>query len=500
MSKLILPNRRRFMSHIASTGVAAGLAGLSAEPVLGRAAAGENPISEENTRPGTLEWQLLRCQYENPDTMVAYRLNRKLRSSNVEGYCSKTSLYPGDSIDFHISGRKGDILIDIYRLGYYGGQGGRHMTQLGPFTVEPQPMPMMTMERLRECRWERTVRFDVPRDWTSGVYVAKMTRQESFGAQQYLVFIVKSRQPADVLFMCADLTWQAYNKWPGKNSLYDDGTPELWYTGPNVRVGFNRPYAKYCQVIDAPHTGGSGSFLLWEFPLAFWLEAQGYNVSYCSNLDLHLDETILQRHKLLLSVGHDEYWSREMYDNVMKARDDGLNIAFLSGNAVYHEIVMYNSEIDNRPSRAYARRRMFPDEQDLMGVRSYGTGYGDWTVKQPDHWLFEKTGMQLDEEIPGLIGWEYHGDPAEIAGLEVLAHSVTTKRPDPKTGCSGTHSAIMYPGPRNNMILNVGTIWWPEGLSRPPGHIPARTTRGGPLGVDPRVQQITANFLDRCIG
>ena len=63
----------------------------------------------------------------------------------------------------------------------------------------------------------------------------------------------------------------------------------MWYWGPNVQTSFDRPYGKYCQILDAPLSVGSGEFLLWEFPLAYWMEQHGYDVTYISNLDTHSD-------------------------------------------------------------------------------------------------------------------------------------------------------------------------------------------------------------------
>ena len=64
-----------------------------------------------------------------------------------------------------------------------------------------------------------------------------------------------------------------------------------------------------------------------------------------------------------------------------------------------------------------------PDEGLLMGARNVEpvNGGGDWTCTLPDHWIFEGTGMKQGDAIPGLIGWEYHGQPAtEIPGLQVV--------------------------------------------------------------------------------
>ena len=149
----------------------------------------------------------------------------------------------------------------------------------------------------------------------------------------------------------SDLTWQSYNKWPFRDSLYDDGSTAVWYTGPNVRVSFDRPYAKYPQLFDAPLSAGSGEYLLWEHPMTYWLEQQGYDVTYCSNLDLHFDPKILDLTKVLISVGHDEYWTREMFDTVIKARDNGLSIAFF-----IHELAVHHFMIDFRRKPAGVRK------------------------------------------------------------------------------------------------------------------------------------------------
>ena len=466
----------------------------------------DNPTTEENRKPGTLEWQLRNVRFDDPVTLASFPLVRHLRSSAIEGYVSKTSAYPGESLDIKVSMEpEGEFTIDFYRLGWYGGLGGRHMGRTGPYRGGTQPVPMMSVQRLRECTWETSATLTIPDDWHSGVYLAKLSRDEPYGVQSYATFVVKSRRKADILCQASDITWQAYNKWPGNDSIYTDGTPNVWYQGTEVRASFDRPYAKYCQIMDAPLSLGSGEFLLWEHPMAFWLEQQGYDVAYCSNLDLHLDPKVLDNCKAFVSVGHDEYWSREMFDNVLKARDDGMSIAFLSGNSVYWEIEFHESDVADAPCRVFSRKQLFEDEDRLMGVKSYGPGYGDCTVTNPRHWIFEGMGLRQGDSIPAIVGWEYHGSPADIPGLEVVASSELFQ--GNKSPKEPAHSAVVYPCERGNWVFNAGTIWWPEGLSCPPGHIPARLainsvsvgSSPGTFGVNPMAQAITANALDRMI-
>ncbi len=466
-----------------------------AAPALLRATPRENPLIAENRLSGTCEWQLRH-----------YSLDRGsgsgLRSPRLEGYCSDTSVYPGEKIQFHVStSPPRPFVMDIYRTGYYAGKGGRHFKRLGPFQGEPQDVALMGMERVRECPWKATTELAIPMDWPGGVYLGKLALINE-PVESYIVFIVKSKRPADLLFQCSDFTWQAYNKWPGWDSLYDDGISNhsngFSYVGPNVRVSFDRPYGLYGQVHRVALSLGSGEYLLWEFPMSFWLEQKGYDVTYCSNADIDRDPDVLKRCKVFLSVGHDEYWTRPMYENVMAARDRGVSLGFFSGNAVCRIIEPYKSSVTGKPLRAFARKKHFDDEELLMGVKSYGPGYGDYVVRRADHWMFEGTGMKNGDAIQGLIGWEFHGSPARIPGLvEVAASQLSpySKRPTYDNG--GKHSSVTFPGPKGNWVFNAGTIWWPEGLSSPPGHAPAASEIARSSGADERVQKMTSNLLDR---
>lgn len=482
----------------------AAAAGLASTLGATRARARQpDHIRGENERPGTRDWMATNVRVD-PAT--------KYRSPWIEGYASRTSVRPGESVSLHVSTNPASpFVIDVYRLGYYQGHGGRHMARLGPFAGTPQPDPPVGEMRLRECRWEPCATLTIPDDWTSGVYLGKLTAERD-GLQSYVVFVVRDDRRADFLFQVSDNTWNAYNRWPSQFSLYDDGQ-EFWYWGPGVQVSFDRPYGKYCQIFDAPLSVGSGEFLLWEFPVAYWMEQQGYDVTYVSNADTHSDPDGLLRAKGFLSVGHDEYWSRAMYDHVRRAIESGVNVAFLSGNAVCGLVPMLPSS-DGRPNRIITRTGLFggiddtakgfpamarltedaPSEGLLIGARNMYpvTGGADWICRKPGHWLFDGTGMAEGDAIPGLVGWEWHGDPAPIPGLEVVACGKTTNG----SGVEGQYAATIYPGPKGNVVFNASTIWWGDGLSEPPGYVrPAVYTK--PQGPDRRVQRITRNLLER---
>jgi hypothetical protein len=225
----------------------------------------------------------------------------------------------------------------------------------------------------------------------------------------------------------------------------------------------------------------------------------------------------LLRAKGFISIGHDEYYSLEMYQNLRDAIASGLNVAFLSGNTIC-------GRIDPRPSpagvpnRIYGRADYFgprnegmikrfpgmghfphssPPEALVLGARSNVppcTGGADWICTAPDHWIYYGTEMKHGDRIPGLIGWEWHGEPAAISGLSVVASGPTQSAPGKLNG--GTYTATIYPGTKGNFVFNASTCWWADGISTPPGYVrPSVYT--SPQGPDRRVQQITTNLLNR---
>nr|WP_152052090.1 N,N-dimethylformamidase beta subunit family domain-containing protein [Tautonia marina] len=486
---------------------------VSAAVLMGTLPEGRSSIiREENAKPGTTDWQLTRVR---PD-------GGGFRSPWIEGYCSKQSVKAGETIDLMIStDPPRPFTVEIFRMGYYGGRGARLMTTLGPIEGTAQPVPEPGEKSVHECKWEPSATLTIPDDWVSGVYLGRLTTipeaEDRPYWQSYVVFIVTDDRPADILFQCSDNTWQAYNTWPNNYSVY---THPKGNQGPWANVSFDRPYGREAQfngVVNDPLTFGSGEFLPFEFPLAYWLEQHGYDVTYCSNSDMITPDRGLKC-KTFVSVGHDEYWDIRQFRSVEAMRDAGVSLLFFSGNSVCW-VTPFMPSSDGRANRIIFRGGPYgadndyavnrerdhgpfpergPDEGLLMGARNVEpvNGGGDWVITKPDHWIFEGTGVKAGERIPGLIGWEYHGDPADIPGLEVVAEGtawVGGERPQQWT-------ATIYPGPKENFVFNASTIFWAQGLSTPPGHVLPWSHWSRPHGPDERVQRITKNLFDRAIG
>ena len=466
-------------------------------------------IEKENSKPGTSDWQLTRVRVDS----------KGYRSPMIEGYCSKQSVKAGETIDLKISTSPAEkFSIEIFRTGYYQGHGARLMKKLGPFQGKAQKVPEIGFKNIHECQWETTTQLIIPDDWVSGVYLGRLStipeNDEKPYWQSYVIFIVRDERPADILFQCSDNTWQAYNKWPSNYSVY---THPKGIQGPWANVSFDRPYGRQSQhdaIVNDPLSVGSGEFISFEQPMSFFLEQHGYDVTYCSNSDMLTPERGL-RCKSFISIGHDEYWDIRQYHSVTKMRDEGVNLLFFSGNAICW-VTPFTPNSKGEPNRTIFRGGPYggdytyatlrekehgpfpergPDEGFLMGCRNIEpvNGGGDWTVRKADHWIFEGTGLKNGDSIPGLIGWEYHGDPAAIPGLEIVAGGKVWVGGDQVQNWE----SVFYPGPKDNFVFNASTIFWCQGLSSPPGHTLPWSHWSRPHGPDPRVQRITHNLLKR---
>ena len=208
------------------------LSGLSAATV----------IQTENAQPGTTGWILA-----NPAT-----------NHEIEGYASSTSVNAGGQIQFYVNTKDPSFQIDVYRMGWYAGNGGRLMTTVTSVTGAIQPAAVLSdpATGMLECNWSLSYSLSVPSTWVSGIYLAKLTGSSST-KQSYIIFVVREDSRASVyLYLNSAITYEAYNNWGGA-SLYAFNSP----SGQSEKASFNRPYALNIYHSPAMYGVGAGEFL-----------------------------------------------------------------------------------------------------------------------------------------------------------------------------------------------------------------------------------------------
>ncbi len=482
-------------------------AAMTASAALAQCSAPPNPIVAENCNPGTTEWQV-----------------SGVGDLTIQGFASDVSVNVGQTIYFKISTPATSYHVDIYRLGYYGGAGGRYIATVQPSATLPQSQPACLTDPatlLYDCgNWGVSASWTVPTDAVSGIYIAAPVRGDTGGASQ-IVFIVRNdASHSAVLFQTADETWQAYNGYGG-NSLY--GPTDLFaLTERALKVSYNRPYDT--RVFDYEAV----TFVFGaEYPMVRWLEANGYDVTYFTGLDAARNGTLIQNHHLYLSVGHDEYWSGQQRTNVEAARDAGVNMAYFSGNEVFWKTRWENS-IDgtNTPYRTLVCYKetlgpnSIPQATAAVDPLDPPTWTGTWRDPsksppadggRPENSLtgtiFMVNGTSADNpgnlsiQVPaadgkmrfwrntsvanlasgqtatlpaGSLGYEWDEDldngarPAGTFDLSTATYTLTTDLLLDQGGIYGagtaTHHMTMHRAPSGALVFGAGTIQWSWGL------------------------------------
>jgi hypothetical protein len=493
-----------------------------------------NAIVAENCNVGTTGWEV-----------------GGLGDLTIQGFATDISVDVGQTIYFKIDTPATSYHIDIYRMGYYGGTGGRYITTVEPSATLPQAQPACLTDPttlLYDCgNWGISASWTVPTDAVSGIYIAAPVRDDTGGASQ-IVFVVRNdASTSAILFQTSDTTWQAYNGYGG-NSVY--GPTDVWdLTHRAFKVSYNRPSDTRTFAQEAA-TWVFGE----EYPMVRFLEANGYDVSYFTGLDADRNGSLIKNHKLYLSVGHDEYWSGGQRTNVEAARDAGVNMAFFSGNEVfwktrwensidgtnipYRTLVVYKETLgpNSVPTATAAVDPLDPPtwtgtwrdtsksppddggrpENSLTGtifmVNGTGTDNpGTLSIQVPAadgqmrFWrntsLANLAAGQTAILPPGTLGYEWDEDldngarPAGTFDLSSATYTLTTDLLLDQGGTYGagtaTHQMTLHRAPSGALVFGAGSIQYAWGLDS--NHDNPIQSSNEP--ADPDMQQATVNLF-----
>ncbi len=471
---------------------------------------GGSTITAENQLPGTTDWQF--------DGLRADDITQQ-----IKGYASATSINIGQPVTFYVTVNPAQqFTLDIYRMGYYQNRGGRlmlHVPNLNGIKQATCPMDPTTGEVA--CSWSASYTLNVPASWLSGVYMVKLTNAQNF--ESYIPFVVRddSRHSA-LLYQQSVTTYEAYNNYPedGPNftglpatgkSLYDYNSSAA-KTGAGTqratKVSFDRPYSA--------ESDGAGQYFEFEAKYVRWLEQNGYDVTYATNIDTAKSGSLLLNHNGFLSVGHDEYWTKSMFDNVSAARDQGVNVAFFGGNDVYWQARLESSAsgVADRVLVCYKDTTLDPvkdstatvrwrdpavnrPEQQLIGLT--GTGQqpdgappASFIATNTSNWVYAGTGLTDNTSVAKIVGYEtdryingYKAPTAAAGTYTLLSSSPYTT----STGATEYQQSSVYQAPSGAWVFAAGSIEWSFGLYND----------GSDTYADPRIQQMTANVLNRFV-
>ena len=469
--------------------VASVLAACSAQDAKHELTSALNPIPGENALPGDPSW-----------TDYDFAQGRE-----VEGYASASSAAPGQTLTIYASVQPSPAPItwDVYRLGYYGGVGARHVVGGGPVMVAPQAIPAPDPSTGRiECDWPASFGIEIGADWTTGLYLVRLL--SSAKHQSLIPFVVVEAQPsAPVLVVLPTNTLQAYNDWGG-TSLYDNRVPSFPHSRA-FEASYLRPYDQGDLTADV--TGRDRFF-------AMFVEGQGYNVAYASDVDLDRNPSLASGRALVVIEGHSEYWSRPMRTGVEQAVAGGSSLASFSGNEMYWQVRLepskkgadrrtvvcykedapaYDPLYSTQPSLATVEWRAAPVSQpenallgNLYDEDASTRGYAPLVVGCADHWIYAGLDLRTGAIIPSLLGYEVDRrlangaepkDVITVGGSPIMGRFIGLSQAD----------VTVYQPSQNSFVFGGGSLDWAQAMGRPELW-------------DRRAQRIAANVFARALG
>ncbi|CAN5509567.1 hypothetical protein BH10ACT1_BH10ACT1_12110 [soil metagenome] len=491
----------------------------------------------------------------------------------VTGYCWPQSAEPGESVELHLSATTGTVEIEIARIG-----ATREVVfRADDVAVGDHPVPDTASSE--GCGWPSALTVAIEADWASGYYEVLLTGEADGRTATDRAFVVV-RPTADsdrtVLLVLGTNTWHAYNDFGGTN-LYNGG----------VKVSRQRPMAAgylhkppglgrrvssvhppdpqiaahigYLAINRLSQWAGSAGWPNWEQPFVEWAEKEGYQFDVATNSDLDAHPDLLDRYALMLSVGHDEYWSGAERNAVEAFTARGGNVAFLSGNTSFWQVrfegddletmVGYKQTFEQDPvydtdrigdlTSIWSDHLIGRPENLMTGVsfarggyarigRRVPNGSGGYTIHRPQHWLFEGTGLEYGDLLGAkatVVGYECDGcDFTYRDGLPYPTGSDGTPEDFEILGTSPAASFTREtaarppkPGHRSELEFHAWRLFGtdePAALARlANGHAVLGTfaTPGGGTVVtsgctdwamglaerDPQVEQVTRNLLAR---
>jgi hypothetical protein len=499
--------------------VAAAL--LSVKPAHASCSSPGNQIEAENCLPGNPETDWLFAGSGDP---------------TIQGFATDISFNVGQRVNFKVNTDATSYILEIYRMGYYGGMGARKLTVISPSVSLPQAQPACLFDNataLIDCgNWSPSASWQIPANATPGVYFAHLIRQDT-GGDSHIFFIVRNdTSHSDIVYQTSDLTWQAYNNYGG-HSLY--GSTEFDIYNRAFKVSYNRPFNT--------RAAASNSFIFnAEYPMIRWLEANGYDVTYISGIDTSRYGNLLLNHKVFMSSGHDEYWDTIQRTNVQAARDAGVNLAFSSGNVMFWK-TRWESSVDgtNTPYRTLVcYKETYATATDPLDPPMWTGTWQDPSKSPPADGgrpqnaltgtFFKVNGPGVDNTDlsmqvpaadgklrfwrntaianlapnqtatlpPGTLGYEWDIDPDNLVRPPGLFH-LSTATYNLTTDYlldygvtygngAATHHVTTYRAPSGALVFGAGSVQWSWGLD---------SDHDGDVNPDPdpNMQQATVNLF-----
>ncbi|MEZ5452874.1 MAG: DUF6605 domain-containing protein [Thiothrix sp.] len=381
--------------------------------------------------------------------------------------------------------------------------------------------------------WGSAYNINIPGNWSSGIYQLIFQNSSGYYSEYAAIRSSSPGSHSKILVLDSLPTKIAYSPIGGK-SMY----------------GFNSTNGQGAVEVSMERPTGRGQWTEHRM-FATWLDAKGIAYEAASMMDIHRDPNLLKNYDLVIQVGHNEYWSKEMRDAWDSYLASGGNGAIFSGNTMwwqvrfsadYKNMICYkNAAADQSANPSVDSSRITTNwfqspvnrpENRSIGVSFRHGGYHDY-VESPttSYYIYKNTNDPNDPSYinggfkvtdashwafagTGLSNGNVFGRANRIAGYEVDGALFRMEGTTPVvTGEDGTPTnfqilaitpayAYNSPSGSNGFVANNynGQGWGTVGIFKPTNN--SGTVFVGPSidwaeGLDdPQVSRITENVIN----
>ena len=390
---------------------------------------------------------------------------------DTAGFLIPNSILPGEPVKIYATCPKGTFTLQIFHMGYFGGVGAELIDRTSPIPCSIQSAAQVNpITRMHEDEWNVSTILKTG-NLRPGFYLIRITAKN--GHQSFMNLVVRNQSMAHRLVISIPtLTDAAYNLWNGTGAY---GSPHNMDEHARV-VALDQPNSE---------SFGTGKYLLNVQPVVEIADRLRLNPAYVTDVDIATKPNLLEGATALISGGHDEYWTLEERQSVLKARDAGTNLLFLGANVEYWRVRLNDSTLGiNRRMEIYKSRYEDPNKGELTIqfrtlhlAESVLTGQmyrcfpatGLFTIAKPDLFIYQGLHLKIGDTFAGIIGPEVDNAPNSnsFRGRFVLAAKSPVTCGKHKLKPNAYSSFFYGISPSGAGTISVGTMdWVTRGLTK----------------------------------
>jgi hypothetical protein len=286
------------------------------------------------------------------------------------GYLANISNERGISVPVYVSCPAESYTLTVLKVGNFSGAETKQVKKSNEIKCIDQ-------EKKKALDWKSNFTLDTA-ELAAGMYLIRILDSDRF--KSFIPLIIRDdKRKTRAIFVIPTMTMFAYNSWSGRNT----------YKGVE---GFE----DRSKVVDfrQPFDSGFGTGKYWSYvhPLIVQIEKTGLDITYLADTDIHFNPELLNNRTLYISAGHDEYWTKQERESVIRARLNGMNLIFFGANAGYWQSRLKRNNLDNSiVMEIYKSKDLDPNKVEPT-IRFREAGYSETELNGVQYTCFPARG------------------------------------------------------------------------------------------------------------